>query len=73
MLDCRCYGQHSRENESRTEIGREPFIRAVFVLDKTCPYKWSSSRLIFPRINGPIVTSCRCVCFYEVSAQFEYF
>ena len=24
-------------------------------LDKTCSYKWSSSRLIFPRINGPNV------------------
>ena len=23
MLDCRCYGQHSHENESRTEIRRE--------------------------------------------------
>ena len=44
MLDCRCYGQHSHKNESRTEIRREP--RAVFVLDKTFSYKWSSSRLI---------------------------
>ena len=33
MLDCHCYGQHSHENESRTEIRREPFIRAVLVLD----------------------------------------
>ena len=33
---------------------REPFIRAVLVLGKTCSYKWYSSRLIFPRINGPI-------------------
>ena len=47
MLDCRCYGQHLHENESRTEIRLEPFIRAVLVLDKT--------RLIFPRINGPNV------------------
>ena len=39
-----------------TEIRREPFIRAVLVLDKTCSYKWYSSRLIFPRINGPIVS-----------------
>ena len=46
MLDCRCYGQHSHENESGTEIRREPFIRTVFVLDKTCSYKWYSSRLI---------------------------
>ena len=45
-LDCRCYGQHSHENESRTEIRREPFIRAVLVLDKTCLYKWYSSRLM---------------------------
>ena len=30
-------------------------MRAVLVLDKTCSYKWYSSRLlIFPRINGPI-------------------
>ena len=52
-MDCCCYGQLSHENESRTEIKREPFIRAVLVLDKTCSYKWYSSRLIFPRINGP--------------------
>ena len=26
MLDCHCYGQYSHENESRTEIRREPFI-----------------------------------------------
>ena len=52
-LDCRCYGQHSHENESRTEIRREQFKRAVVVLDKTFSYKWYSSRLIFPRINGP--------------------
>ena len=39
--------------ESRTEIARESFIQAVFVLDKTYSYKWYSSRLIFPRINGP--------------------
>ena len=54
-FDCRCYGQHSQENESGTEIRREPFIRAVLVLDKTCSYKWYSSRLIFPLINGPNV------------------
>ena len=48
--------QHSHENESRTEIRRKPFIRVVLVLDKTCSYKWYSSRLIFPHINGPIVT-----------------
>ena len=53
ILDCRCYGQHSHENESRTEIRREPFIRAVLVLDKTCSYKWYSSRLIFPRVKWP--------------------
>ena len=40
MLDCLCYGQHSHENESRIEIRREPFIRALFVLDKTCSYEW---------------------------------
>ena len=55
MLDCHFYGQHSHENKSRTEIRREPFTRAVLVLDKTFSYKWQSSRLIFPRINGPIV------------------
>ena len=55
LVGCRCYGQHSHENESRTEIRREPFIRAVLVLDKTCSYKWYSSRLIFPLINGPNV------------------
>ena len=53
-------GNILHENESRTEIRREPFIRAVLVLDKTCSYKWYSSRLqtrlIFPRINGPIMT-----------------
>ena len=38
--------KHSHENESRTEIRREPFIRAVLVLDKTRSYKWYSSRLI---------------------------
>ena len=68
MLDCRCYGQHSRENESRTEIRREPFIRAVFVLDKTCSYKWSSSRLIFPRINGLNVT--RQSYFFNPSSTY---
>ena len=47
MLDCRCYGQHSHENKSRAEIRQEPFIRAVFILDYTCSYKWYSSRLIF--------------------------
>ena len=52
MLDCRCYGQHSHKNKSRAEIRREPFIRAVFVLDYTCSYKWYSLRLIFPCING---------------------
>ena len=41
----------SQEQKKRCE----PFIRAVFVLDKTWSYKWYSSRLIFPRINGPIV------------------
>ena len=56
-MDWSCYGQHSHENESRTEIRREPFIRAVLVLDKTCSYKWYSSCLIFPRINGPIVSA----------------
>ena len=35
------------ENEARTEIRREPFIRAVLVLDKTRSYKWYSSRLIY--------------------------
>ena len=45
--------------QSRTEIRREPFIRAALVLDKTCSYKWYSSRLIFPRINGPIVKHMR--------------
>ena len=44
-LNCRCYGQRSHENKSRTEIRREPFIRAVLVLNKTCSYKWYSSRL----------------------------
>ena len=57
LVGCRCYGQHSHENESRTEIRREPFIRAVLVLDKTCSYKWYSSRLIFPRINGPNIVA----------------
>ena len=52
MLDCRCYGQYSHENESRAEIRREPFIQAIFVLDYTCLYKWYSSHLIFPCING---------------------
>ena len=52
MLDCRCYGKHSHKNKSRAEIRREPFIRAVFVLDYTCSYKWYSLRLIFPCING---------------------
>ena len=46
ILDCRCYEQYSQENESRTEIRREPFIRAAFVLDKTYLYKWYSSRLM---------------------------
>ena len=31
---------HSHENESTTEIRREPLIRAVLVLDKTGSYKW---------------------------------
>ena len=31
-------------------------MRAVLVLDKKCSYKWYSSRLIFPRINDPIVS-----------------
>ena len=63
VLDCRCYGQHSYENESRTEIRTEPFIRAVFVLDKTCSYNFARIMvqfasylrhvLFFPRINGP--------------------
>ena len=72
MLDCRCYGQHSHENESKTEIRREPLIRAVLVLDKTCSYKWYSSRLIFRRTNGPIMSlyarrhirSCRNIDVY---------
>ena len=38
MLDCHCYGQHLHENKPRTEIRREPFIRAVFILEKTCSY-----------------------------------
>ena len=29
-------------------------MRAVFVLGKTCSYKWYSSRLIFSRMNGPV-------------------
>ena len=52
MLDCHCYEQHSHKNKSRAEIRREPFIRAFFVLDYTCSYKWYSLRLIFPCING---------------------
>ena len=52
MLDCHCYEQHSHKNKSRAEIRREPFIRAVFVLDYTCSYKWYSLCLIFPCING---------------------
>ena len=52
MLDCHCYEQHSHKNKSRAEIRREPFIRAVFVLDYTCSYKWYSLHLIFPCING---------------------
>ena len=46
MLVCRSNGQHSHENESRAEIRREPFLLAVFVLDKTCLYKWYSSCLM---------------------------
>ena len=30
-------------------------VRRGLVLDKTCSCKWYSSRLIFPRINGPIL------------------
>ena len=74
-LDCRCYGQHLHENESRTEIRCEPFVRAVLVLDKTCSYKWYSLRLIilrrvlcktrlsFPRINGPNVSRELAITF----------
>ena len=58
VLDCRCYGQHSHENESRTEIRSEPFIRAVFVLDKTCSYDATfrvlfKTRLIFSSYKWP--------------------
>ena len=45
-VGCRCCGQHSHENEATTLIRREPFMRAVFVLNKTCLYKCYSSRLI---------------------------
>ena len=30
MLDYRCYGQHAHENESRTEIRREPYLYELF-------------------------------------------
>ena len=69
MLDCHCYGQQSHKNESRTEIRRKPLIWAVFVLDKTCLYKWCSSRLIFPRINGLNVTD-KLDCMSVASAQW---
>ena len=54
--------EHSHENESRTEIRRAPFIRAVLVLDKTYARINGTvrvlfkTRLIFNRINGPINT-----------------
>ena len=69
MLDCHCYGQHSHKNESRTEIRCKPFIWAVFVLDKTCLYKWCSSCLIFPRINGLNVTD-KLDCMSVASGQW---
>ena len=65
MLHCHCYGQHSHENESRAEIRRKLFIQAVFVLDKTCSYKWHSLHLIFPCINGPIKKSSSTLHFHK--------
>ena len=57
MLDCRCYGQHSHKNKSRTEIRREPFVRRAFVLDKTCLINGAVRIILyFPCINGPNVT-----------------
>ena len=59
MLDCRCYGQHSHQNESRTEIRLEPYLYELFS-SKIRPARTSGTvrvlcktRLIFPRINGP--------------------
>ena len=48
------------KTESRTEIRREPFIRAVLILDRHARINGTvrvlfKTRLIFPRINGPII------------------
>ena len=72
LLDCHCYGQHSHENESRAEIRRKPFIQAVFVLDKTCSYKWYSSRLIFSCINGPIKKSPSTLHFDKFGKVWKF-
>ena len=62
----------------KNRIRRESFLRAVFVLDKTCSYKWYSSvlfktRLIFPRINGPNSYSLsRRRCRVTVESNLPY-
>ena len=43
---------YSKPHKTPSTISNE---LPLFVLDKTCSYNWYSSRLIFPRINGPIV------------------
>jgi len=41
-----------------------PHLHINRPLVETCPYKWYSLRLIFPRINGPIVSYANSVvCF----------
>ena len=62
MLECRCYGQHSHENESRAEISRrehsyEPFSSSIrhARINSTVRVLFKTP-LIFPRINGPNVT-----------------
>ena len=51
MLDCRCYGQFTWKrvkNRNKT--------RTVYTSCFRLRYKWYSSRLIFPGINGPFVS-----------------
>ena len=53
-------GNIHMKTSQEQKIRREPFIRAVLVLDKTRSYKWyccvlCKTQLVFLRINGPNV------------------
>ena len=59
MLDCRCDGQYSHENQSRTVKRHKPFVQAFFILNKIVRHA---------RKNGT-VHKTRLICVYYVHTE----